>query len=331
MKREEVLARLGYTVPQFKKKRVIVHSDVKNEADDHFAIMHHLLTPSHDVVGIIAAHFEGKVRIMQSFLQQSGAAPGTLRETLIERGTSMQMSLDEGRKLLALAGIDDVPLLAGSAYELSDTENLPESEGADFIIREALREDDAPLYIAMLGSLTDLAIALLKKPEIATRLTAIWIGGGEYPNGGDEFNLAQDIQAANVVFGSAMPLWQVPKSTYKLMEVSFAELVKNVRPCGEVGAYLCQQMFDENDRMGRIARGMSFPHGESWCLGDNPTVSVLLQSEQRECWHMEKAPIIRGDMSYQPNPEGKPVRVYDTVDARLTLHDLFAKLQLCYG
>lgn len=53
MKRAEVLKRLGYEVSDIKKKRVIIHSDIAAEADDQFAIVHHLLCPTEDVVGII--------------------------------------------------------------------------------------------------------------------------------------------------------------------------------------------------------------------------------------------------------------------------------------
>ncbi len=47
-----------FTVPDRKKIRVIVYTDCKNEADDQFALAHHLMTPKFDVVGIIAGHFE---------------------------------------------------------------------------------------------------------------------------------------------------------------------------------------------------------------------------------------------------------------------------------
>jgi hypothetical protein len=39
------------------RRRVIVDTDAKNEADDQFAIVHALLSPSLDVRGLIAAHF----------------------------------------------------------------------------------------------------------------------------------------------------------------------------------------------------------------------------------------------------------------------------------
>ena len=39
------------------RRRVVIDTDAKNEADDQFAIVHALLSPSLDVRGLIAAHF----------------------------------------------------------------------------------------------------------------------------------------------------------------------------------------------------------------------------------------------------------------------------------
>ena len=47
-------------------------------------------------------------------------------------------------------------------------------------------------------------------------------------------------------------------------------------------------------------------------------------------WHMERAPIIREDLTYHANPDGKLIRVYDSIDVRMTLEDLFCKLELAY-
>lgn len=35
-----------FNVPDKKKVRMIVHTDCKNEADDQFALAHHLMTPN---------------------------------------------------------------------------------------------------------------------------------------------------------------------------------------------------------------------------------------------------------------------------------------------
>ncbi|MEZ7211985.1 hypothetical protein HN028_17075 [Pantoea ananatis] len=64
----------------------------------------------------------------------------------------------------------------------------PVSAGAQAIIYEALREDSRSLFILMLGPATDIAQALEAQPEIASRLSVVWIGGNPYPAGGWEFN-----------------------------------------------------------------------------------------------------------------------------------------------
>ena len=47
-----------FKVPEQKRIRMIVHTDCKNEADDQYALAHHLMTPKFDVRGIIAGHFD---------------------------------------------------------------------------------------------------------------------------------------------------------------------------------------------------------------------------------------------------------------------------------
>ena len=148
-----------------------------------------------------------------------------------------------------------MPLFKGSRYELVSEEDLPESPGADFIIEEAMKEDDMPLYVALQGNLTDLAIAYKKEPHIADRLTAIFVDGGGYPKGGDEMNIKTDLIASRIVFDSPIKLWQIPITTYRTMEISIAELVHKVKPCGEIGSYLCKQMLEVNEFYGRVPGG----------------------------------------------------------------------------
>lgn len=320
MKRAEILQRLGFTVPDNRKKRVIVHSDIAAEADDYFAVAHHLLTPSEDVVGIIAANFEWRFRTNDHPAMRS------------QRLTSMEKSYSAGRELLAQMKIDDIPLFRGAADCITDKENLPVSEGSQFIIEEAMRECEEPLYIALQGGLTDLAVAYLTEPKIADRITAaIWIGGGSYPEGGRESNLQQDVYAAQVLFDSSMNIWQVPLKAYASMNISFAELMTRIRPCGELGRYLVEKMMSVNDFYGQIPLRLDFPHGELWSIGDQPTVSVLLENAAGRNFHTVKAPHINDDMTYSENPDGKEILVFDSIDRRLTMEDLFAKLLLCYG
>lgn len=340
MSREKVLKRLGYAVPEARKKRVIIHSDVANEADDPFAIMHHLLTPSEEICGIIAGHHEYTASVLPEVARQQGLSleeflalmerQGSVN-TITRRGESMERNYQAGKKLLAMAGMEEIPLLRGSVYELQSEDDCPESPGADFMIKEALKEDERPLYVALQGSITDLAIAYKKEPEIAKHLTAVWIGGGAYPDGaGGDFNMRQDVIAARIVMAGDIPLWQIPCNVYASVETSLAELNLRVRPCGKLGEYLVEQLQEINLQRGNAFPG-DWPHGESWCLGDNPCVSVLLEGAARKDYHMEAAPVIGDGLSYTGRLTGREIRVYDAVDTRLTLEDFFAKMKICYG
>lgn len=81
---------------------------------------------------------------------------------------------------------------------------------------------------------------------------------------------------------------------------------------------------------GNVPKRMELPHGEVWSLGDQPTVSVLLQSAAGSRFHYEKVRL-NEDMTYSSNPNGKEIKVYDAIDYRMTFGDLFAKMELCYG
>lgn len=131
-------------------------------------------------------------------------------------------------------------------------------------------------------------------------MTAIWIGGGNYPEGGFEFNLMQDVNAANVLFASEMPVWQIPMKVYKTLSVSLAELQYKVEPCGEIGKYLFENLAALNEKLANIPH---WPHGELWGLGDQGVIAVLMQESERvDNFKMIPAPKVNlKDMTYDLN------------------------------
>ena len=85
------------SLPPNKLTRVIINTDAKNEADDQYAIVQGLLTPSFELHGIIAAHFGS-----------------------IKSKTSMQDSYDEVMKLLDLMALrGEVRVEKGAAAPFS--------------------------------------------------------------------------------------------------------------------------------------------------------------------------------------------------------------------
>lgn len=304
--------KLPFDIPESKKIRLIINTDAKNEADDQFAIVHALLTPRFKIKGIIAAQFEKTASMMN-------------------RTDTMQQSYDEIQKVLSLMDLQgQVPVYKGAANALESVTEPQISEGAEAIVLEALKDDPSPLYVVFLGPLTDMASALLMEPSIADKLTVIWIGGGHYPEGGWEYNLLNDINAANVVFDSNVELWQVPHTVYTTMRVSIAELAYKVKPYGEIGSYLYQQLIDFNNWAADAFQDSPWPKGEMWSLGDSPAISLLLDDHEYG-YDIVPAPRITEDMYYVHDQKERMIRVYHYVDARFTLEDMFAKLALTYG
>lgn len=286
-----------YYVQEQKRVRVLLDTDAACEADDPFAVAQALLTPRFDVRGVIAEHFY--------------PAGG------IDSAAQSRQVIDH---LLALTRRNDVPAVTGAAEPLPDERTPRPSDGAALIIREALSDSPLPLFVLCQGAVTNVASALLMRPEIASRFTCVWIGGAAYPDGGWEFNLTNDVNAANVLLSSRVALWQVPMDCYTQLQVGYAELQRRVRPCGALGRYLFDQMQD----YGRTA---SWIAGESWALGDSPAVGLALNPS---CGRYEERPAPRADADgrYLPGDPARRIRVYRTVDARYILEDLYAKLAI---
>lgn len=283
------------------RRRLIVDTDAKNEADDQYAIVHALLSPTLDIRGLIAAHF------------------GTRRS---ER--SMLDSRDEIDLLLGLMGRDDVTVANGSVAAIPDEHSPADSDGVRLIIAESkLATAEEPLYVAFLGPLTDMASAILLDPDLVRRpVIVIWIGGPGYDGilhdgRGPEFNLSNDIAAANVVFDSGIALWQVPNNVYSQVNVGYAELDARVAPCGALGAYLVRQLKEWNDRYHPEAI-------ESRSLGDSPAIGLALYP-RGGTFRMRPSPRFSPQGEYVPGAD-HPVKVAETVDVRFLLEDLFHKL-----
>ena len=288
----------NFNIPDSKKIRVILSTDLKNEVDDQFAMVHAILTQSFDLRGIIPAHFGEEKSV-----------------------TSQQDSYQEGLLILEKMGMSGhVRLVNGAEKALPDEKTPMDSPGAGLIIEEALKEDQRSLYVAVLGALTDIASAILLKPEICEKnVTVVWIGGGNYPEGGWEYNLKNDVCAANVLFRSKMNVWQIPRNVYRMMPVTFAELYERVRPYGEIGKYLAENVVGFNNAW------ESRP-AEYRILGDSPSIGVMLFPDCGK-WSCMPAPELDETMRYIHNRSHRPIRVYETIDSRFILEDFFAKIK----
>ena len=287
-----------FTVPEYKKVRVIVSTDTACEADDPFAIAHALLSPKLDVKAVIAEHFMGE--------------------------GSMEKSYAAAKHLLTLMK-SDVPVLHGQVWP----KDGQTSEGAQFIINEARKDDSRRLFVLLRGATTTAADALRAAPDIHDKLTLVTIGGRGYREHHvelREFNWGNDPEAINYILRDTnVTLWQVPFSGYAFVRTSLAMHQQRLAPCGEVGEYLLRQRDEYNNTP--YAGGTA---GECWTLGDNPSVAVVIDDcAGRSQW--ENAWLIDADTNNTEEVPGRKIRIYHTMNSHFVLEDLFAKLQLNFG
>ncbi len=302
------------------RARVIIDNDFSGDPDDLYQLVHHLLSPSVEIRGVIASHLR----------EGDPFDPGP------DTAANAELVV---RDVFARMGLTSTEVIhRGSSRLLPDTSTPVESPAVDHIIAEAMRTDTtAPLYYAAGGGLTDIASAILRRPEIADRLTLIWIGGLEHDGLAVpppaampiEYNLLIDVAAGEVVFGPGGPtIWQVPRNVYRQCLVSDVELRLRVAGAGALGEYLYQEVDLVNRRATTQLRGP----GETYALGDSPLVLLtalqsLFEADSSSSFHaVRPTPLITPDGTYRAVHTARPMRVYTQVDVRLMFEDLFLKL-----
>ncbi len=92
---------------------------------------------------------------------------------------------------------------------------LRKEHAVDFIVKTLRMNRDGAVTLCVLGPLTNIALALIKAPDIAAHIREIVLMGGGCFEGGNttpaaEFNIYVDPHAAKVVFQSGIPLIVMP-------------------------------------------------------------------------------------------------------------------------
>jgi hypothetical protein len=210
---------------------VVLDTDTYNEIDDQFALSLLVKSPEKFTIrGIHAAPFHNR----------KSAGPGD----------GMEKSHEEIRRVLALLKRDDLlPLVRrGSRAFLASEREPAESEAASALAELAMAyQPENPLYIIAIGAVTNVASALLLRPEIRDRVVVVWLGGNahHWPDN-REFNLSQDVAAARIIFDSGAAVVQLPcAGVVSAFTVSGPELEHWLRGKNELCDYLVKVTVDE--------------------------------------------------------------------------------------
>lgn len=304
--------------------RVIVDNDIAGDPDGLFQLAHFAMCPTVSLPLVVGSQF-----------RDFGEA-----DLVPDKGKA---SADKAKELLSFFPAKGrPPVIAGRNGPLPSRANPGTSPASEAIVREAMREDEGtPLFYAAGGSLTELALAWLREPAIGKRLKLVWIGGSEHPGSAQppagpleqEYNFTLDRIAAQIVFNeSDIEIWQVPRNAFRQMMIGVSEL-EELNRLGGLGRYLRAQVHQTEDRLAKNLPSFIYRRGETYALGDCAlvTLTALQSAFQPDTassrHHVRPTPLLQADGSYGANPSGRPMRVYDQVDANLTWRDFLAKLR----
>ena len=283
---------------------VVLDTDTYNEIDDQYALSYMLF--SDDKLNTQAVY-------AAPFLNQKSESPGQ----------GMELSYKEILNVMSLCGKEEFHKVAfkGSKGYLPDETTPVESDAAHDLVKRAMdHSPENPLYVLSIAAITNVASALLLKPEIAERIVIVFLGGSPHhwpitP----EFNLMQDVAAGRVVFGSGAPLVQLPcMGVVTHLTTTEPELRHHIKGKSPLGDYLynitCRDALADggNTTWSRV-------------IWDISTVACLL-SENFVRDSLVPAPIPTYEHGYILDPNRHLMRVAYFVNRDAIFEDIFTKI-----
>lgn len=282
------------------KIRMVLDTDTFNEIDDQFAIIYSLLSKEKmEVEAIFAAPFFNHL--------SSGPKDG------------MELSYHEILKILKLMNREDIPVFRGSPMYLPDAHSPVESDAARHLVELAMNcDEDAPLYVAALGAISNVASAILMEPRIIGRIVVVWLGGHalEWEHT-KEFNLLQDLYGSRILLDSGVPLVLIPcKGVTSHLLTTLSEVRDYVKPQGVIGDYLYEtylQCHSDHFAYSRV-------------LWDIAVIAWLNDPD----WvpsHLVQSPHISEDFRWGLDRSRHLIRYVHYINRDAVLKDLFLKLR----
>jgi len=290
-----VLSILAFSGPE--RLPVVVSTDCGAEVDDQWAITHLALSPRIDLKGIVTTHAPG--------LKPIDAAK-------------------VARDLFEKFGRQPPPILAGSSEPLGADGKPRDNAGVRFLLAAAKgRSGDDRLTVIMIGAATDVASALLLDPSWKDRVTIVAMAFDGWPEGGDPWNVKNDVKAWQVVMASSVPLIVGDARVTRRHLLHTPETARKAIGGDSLGSkYLCailERWIADNPKLVEEASGKP----GHWPIWDEVTVAYLLgmtTSEERP------RPVLRDDRTLDHTQPHGTIRWITTIDSDRLWADLAGQL-----
>jgi purine nucleosidase len=282
---------------------VFLSTDVGNEIDDQWAILYLLLTPRFDVKGISSAH-------APSISGPAGKTSLQILRNVVEDRMNMQQH---------------PPLVEGASDPLVDLKTLQPSPAVDFLIRISQGYNESNrLQVLNIGAITDVASAILKDPTITKRIRVLNMGFNNWEKGGNEFNVANDPLAMQVVLESSVPLVTGAGDVCRRdLAFTLDEVKKMMAGRGPLGDWLLTEFSGWYYRYVKPQRKNDFT--KTWPIWDNIVLAHLLGMTTAEDRPRPKMGV---DMIFAHQPANAAQRItwITAVDSKRLWADFLALL-----
>ena len=197
---------LGY-VADVEQKKIIIDTDPGH--DDAIAILLALASPELEVLGITCV--AGNVPLSLTAKNALRVCELAGREDIkVFSGCDRPMV----RKLVTAEAVHGETGLDGPDWEEPNMQ-LQSDHAVDWLVETLMAAEDRSITICPVGPLTNIGMALVREPSIASKIQMIVTMGGGYFVGGNitpaaEFNIYVDPHAADVVYRSGIPIVAMP-------------------------------------------------------------------------------------------------------------------------
>jgi inosine-uridine nucleoside N-ribohydrolase len=256
---------------------VVLTTDCGTEVDDQWALTHLALSPRIALRAVVTTH-----------------APGLTSER----------SAQVAREVLGRLRLENPPpVVAGSPVALADRSTPRRNRGVERIL-DATKDGtkEKPVIVLAIGAATDVASALLTDPSLPDRIEVVAMGFDRWPQGGDPWNVKNDVRAWQVVLDSRVKLVVGDEAVCKrdlAMSAAMARgLTGNGGRAGRALSDDLEHWFSAHPDLARDKTGDS----TTWPIWDEVTVAHLLGlTEVREV----PRPTLRDDLTFDhSSPRG---------------------------
>ncbi len=280
---------------------IILSTDVGNEIDDQWAIVYLMTSPEFDVLGLISAH-----------------AP-TLPPPAAHTTYLILRDVIENRLKMA----EHPPILEGSSLPLRDSRTPRPNPGADFIVQTSKRFcPDNRLTVFTIGAATDVASAILEDATVADRIRIVAMGFRSWPEGGEEFNVANDVAAWQAILNSRVPVvvgcGDVCRAHLSLTPDQAKALVSER---GSVGRWLWEEYQAWYYRFVKPLRGNDL--SRPWVIWDT---IVLAYAQGMTTQRTYTRPALKGDLTFEAGKANGTITWITSVDSARMWSDFAQKL-----